>query len=214
MSTSYHDYGDNEWLTASPPPVPSEVEVCTTSDWELKPLVIDSPTSPDPPSPTETDTSTLHAGVMESPASPEPTPTKDNELTSTMPVPLEREDDPEFSGYGAHTSPVSSDADTDSVSELRFTPAVQTLPKASASMGGPRSHTLPTARWPRSSDDDDNYRGVVDDCADAIVRHVRCVMNTCCRARVANEVRACFGVLMREAMEPAFLDDIINIIVH
>ena len=45
---------------------------------------------------------------------------------------------------------------------------------------------------------------------DAIVRHVRCVMNTCCRAHVAKEVRGCFGVLLQEAMEPAFLDDIIN----
>ena len=35
-------------------------------------------------------------------------------------------------------------------------------------------------------------------------------MNTCCRARVAKEVRDCFGVLLQEAMEPAFLDDIIN----
>ena len=105
--------------------------------------MIDSPTSPDPPTPTETDMSTLHTVVMESPASPEPTPTKDNELTSTMPAPLEREDDPEFCGYEAHASPVSSDADTDSVSELRFTPAVQTLPKASASMGGPTSYCRP-----------------------------------------------------------------------
>ena len=152
----------------------------------------------------ESKASTLHSVVMESPSSPEPTPTKGNELTSTMPAPLEREDDPEFCGYGAHTSPISSDADTDSVSELRFTPAVHTLPKASASMGGPISPTPPTGRWSWSSDDDDdNYRGVVDDCADAIVRHVRCVMNSCCRARVANEVWACFGVLMREAMEPA-----------
>ena len=35
-------------------------------------------------------------------------------------------------------------------------------------------------------------------------------MNTCCRARVDNEVRACFGVVLQEAMEPAFLDNIIN----
>ena len=177
-------------------------------------MVIHSPTSSDPPTPIETDTSTLHTIVMKSPASPEPTPTKDNELTSTMPAPLEHEYDPEFCGYGAHTSPVSSDADTDSVSELRFTPAVQTLPKASALMGGPRSPTPPTARWSWSTssdgDDDDNYRGVVDDCSDAVVRHVRRATNTCCRDHVANEVRACFGVIMREAMEPAFLDDIVN----
>ena len=30
------------------------------------------------------------------------------------------------------------------------------------------------------------------------------------RERTGDEVRACFGVLMREAMEPAFLDDIVN----
>ena len=176
-------------------------------------MVIHSPTSSDPPTPNETDTSTLHTVVMESPASPAPIPTKDNELTSTMPAPLEHEYDPEFCGYGAHTSPVSSDADTDSISELRFTPAGQTLPKASASMGGPRSPTQPTARWAwsTSSDgDDDNYRGVVDDCSDAVVRHIRRATNTCCRAHVANEVRACIGVIMREAMEPAFLDDIVN----
>ena len=112
-----------------------------------------------------------------------------------------------------HTSPVSSDADTDSVSKLRFTPPVQTFPKASASMGGHRSPTPPTARWTwsTSSDgDDDNYRGVVGDCSDAVVRHVRRTTNTCCRAHVANEVRACFGVIMREAMEPAFLNDVVN----
>ena len=74
----------------------------------------------------------------------------------------------------------------------------------------------PTASWSWSSDDDDgdNYRGVVDDCVDAAVRHVRCVMNTVCRARVANEVRACFGVLLREAMESASLGDTINEILH
>ena len=56
--------------------------------------------------------------------------------------------------------------------------------------------------WSSSSDDgDDNYRGVVDDCSDAVVHHVRRAMNTCRRALVANEVRACFGVLMREAMD-------------
>ena len=70
-----------------------------------------------------------------------------------------------------------------------------------------------TASWSwSSSSDDNNYRGVVDDCSDAVVHHVRRAMNTCCRARVANEVRACFGVLMREAMEPAFLDDIVNVV--
>ena len=71
--------------------------------------------------------------------------------------------------------------------------SVQTLPKASsASMSGHISPTPPTARWSWSSDDDDdtdNYRAMVDDCTDAIVRRVRCVMNTCCRSRVDKEVR-------------------------
>ena len=31
-----------------------------------------------------------------------------------------------------------------------------------------------------------------------------------CRARVDKEVQACFGVVLQEAMEPAFLDNIIN----
>ena len=75
--------------------------------------------------------------------------------------------------------------------------------------------TPPTASWSwSSSSDDNNYRGVVDDCSDAVVHHVRRAMNTFCRARVANEVRACFGALMQEAMEPAFLDDIVNEILH
>ena len=81
-------------------------------------------------------------------------------------------------------------------------------------MAGPRSPTPPTATWSWSSssgdDDDNNYRGVVDDCSEAVVRHVRRAMNTCCRSHVANEVRACVGVLMREAMERAFLDDIVK----
>ena len=64
--------------------------------------------------------------------------------------------------------------------------------------------------WSSDDDDDDNYRDMVDDCADAIVRHVRCVMNTCCRARVDKEVRACFDMVLQEAMEPASLDNIIN----
>ena len=35
-------------------------------------------------------------------------------------------------------------------------------------------------------------------------------MNTPCRALVENEVRVCFGTLMRKAMEPAFVDEIIK----
>ena len=83
---------------------------------------------------------------------------------------------------------------------------------------GARSSTTPMATWTWSSDNDDHYRGMVDDCGDAVVQHVRRCMNTVCRARVgnevrahvANEVRACFSALMREAMEPVFLDAIIN----
>ena len=149
-----------------------------------------------------------HITILESPASP---------LIPTAP-PLKGEYDAVFVGYGAHTSPVSSDADTYSLPELRFTPAVQTLPKASsASTSGPISPTPPTTRWSWSPDDDDdtdNYRAMVDDCADAIVRHVSSVMNTCCRSRVDKVVRACFGVLLQEAMEPAFLDNIINQILY
>ena len=172
-------------MTTSPPP----------ADWELKPLVVDAPTLPD-------ETSTSHTIILESPASPTPSD-DDTKLAAS----LQGEYDPEIVGYGVSTSPSTSD--TDSLPELR---AVNALTKASASMSGPISPTPPTARWSWSSDDDDDdkYRGMVDDCADAIVRHVRCVMNTCCRARVAKEVRACFGVLLQEAMEPAFLDDIIN----
>ena len=83
-------------------------------------------------------------------------------------------------------------------------------------MTGPRSPTPPTASWSWSSSsgdgdgDDKDYRGVVDECSEAVVRHVRRAMNTCCMTHVADEVRGCFGVLMREAMEPAFLDDIVN----
>ena len=107
-------------------------------------------------------------------------------------------DDPKFIGYGAYevtTSPVTSA--TDSLPKLRVTPAVSTLPKASASMGGPRSPAPSTASWSWSSSsedgDDNNYRGVVDDCSDAVVHHVRRAMNTCCRSHVANKVRVCLA---------------------
>ena len=46
------------------------------------------------------------------------------------------------------------------------------------------------------------------------VGRVRRAMNTPYRAPVENEVRACFGTLMREAMEPAFVDEIIKEILH
>ena len=132
MSTFSHDL---EWLTTSPPPAPSEVEIpwVTTSpppaDWELKPLVVDAPTPPDELTPTETSTS--HTIILESPASP--TPSDDD---SKLAAPLEGECDPESVGYGVTTSPSTSD--TDSLPELR---AVSALPKASASMSGPISPT-------------------------------------------------------------------------
>ena len=121
-------------------------------------------------------------------------------------------DDPELCGYGVRTSPVSSDADTDSLQEFRVKAAVSSLPSAGASIGGPRSPTPPTANLNWSSDEDeyDNYRGFLEDCSDAVLQHVRRVTNTGCRARVGNEVRACFSALLREVMEPAFLNDIIN----
>ena len=126
----------------------------------------------------------------------------DVEWQRTSPPP---DDDPEYIDYCPYPETTSA---TDSLPEL------SALPKASASMAGHRSPTPPTATWSWSSssgdDDDNNYRGVVDDCSEAVVRHVRRALNTCCTSHVANEVRACFGVLMREAMEPAFLDDIVN----
>ena len=133
---------------------------------------------------------------MESPASPDPQTPADDDT----------DDDPVYVDYCPYPETTSA---TDSLPEL------SALPKASASMAGPRLPTPPTATWSWSSssgdgDGDNNYRGVVDDCSEAVVRHIRRAMNTCCTSHVANEVRACFGVLMREAMEPAFLDDIVN----
>ena len=176
-------------------PVPSEVvEIpwATTSpspaaDWELNQLVVDEQTP-------------THIFIPDSP------------LVPTAP-PLKGEHGVESVAYVVHTSPITPDADTDPLPHLRFTPAVKTLPMASPSMGGHISPTSPTARWTWSSSDDDdtdNYRAMVDDCADAIVRHVRCVMNTCCRSRIDKEVRACFGILFQETMESAFLDNITN----
>ena len=73
------------------------------------------------------------------------------------------------------------------------------------------SPASPDPQTPADDDTDDEYDYcVVDECSEAVVRHVRRAMNTCCMTHVANEVRGCFGVLMREAMEPAFLDDIVN----
>ena len=128
---------------------------------------------------------------------------------------LDGKADQEFCGYGVRTSPVSiaSDADTDSLPELRVKATVSSHPVVGASMGDPRSPTPPTSKCGSSDDDDDDanrFRGFMDDCADAVVRHVRRAMNTPCRAHVENEVRACFGTLMREVMEPAFVDEIIK----
>ena len=131
---------------------------------------------------------------MDSPASPDPQTPADDDT----------DDDPEYVDYCPYPETTSA---TDSLPEL------SALPKSSASMAGHRSPTPPTATWSWSSSsgdgDDNDYRGVVDDCSEAVVRHVRRAM-TCCCSHVAKEVRACFGVLMREAMEPAFLDDIVN----
>ena len=134
-----------------------------------------------------------------------------DETEATSPK-LDGEYDPEFCGNGVRTSPVSSDADTDSRPEYRVAATVSSLPAAGASMCGPRSPTPPIANWSWSSDEDEdgNYRGFLDDCSDAVLQHVRRVTNTDCRALVGNEVRACFSALLREVMEPAFLDDIIN----
>ena len=129
---------------------------------------------------------------------------------------LDGKADQELCGYGVRASPVSiaSDADTDSLPELRVKATVSSLPVVGASMGDPRSPTPPTSKWAWSSDDDDDdanrFRGFLDDCADAVVRHVTRAMNTPCRAHVENEVRACFGTLMREVMDPAFVDEIIK----
>ena len=122
----------------------------------------------------------------------------------------------EFCGYGVRASPVSiaSDADADSLPELRVKATVSSLPVMGASMDDPRSPTPPTSKWAWSSDDGDDdanrFRGFLDDCADAVVRHARRAMNTPCRAHVENEVRARFGTLMREVMGHAFVDEIIK----
>ena len=139
---------------------------------------------------------------MESPASPDPPTHVDaNTDDDVKYIPLET-----FSGT---YTPVSSPT-------LVTTPAVATLPTAAASLGGPRSPTPPTARWSwsTSSEGGDDYRGVVDEVTEAVVRHVKCAMNTCCRSRVKMEIRACFARIMSEAMEPGFLDDIATQILH
>ena len=180
---------------------PIDVEVTTSPcvDWELPNPIVDSPASPS--APTHTEATITTAPPLDGAAERETTSPK-----------LDGEYDPEFCGYGVRSSPVSSDANTDSLSEFRVKATVRSLPAAGASMGRPRSPTPPIANWSWSSDEDedDNYRGFLDDCSDAVLQHVRRVTNTDCMARVGNEVRACFSALLREVMEPAFLDDIIN----
>ena len=180
---------------------PIDVEVTTSPcvDWELPNPIVESPASPNEPTHTEATTTTT----------PPLDGADETEATSQK---LDGEYDPEFCGYGVRTSPVSSDADTDSLPEFRVKATVSSLPAAGASMGGPRSPTPPTANWSWSSDEDedDNYRGFLEDCSNAVLQHVRRVTNTDCRALVGNEVRACVSALLREIMEPAFLDDIIN----
>ena len=162
-------------------------------------------TSP-PPASSEVEVETLPPlTIIDSPASPDPPTSADDDTDLAA---LQADDDPEYVDYCPYPEKTSA---TDSLPELS---TVSASPKASASMAGQRSPTPPTATWPWSSSsgdgDDNNYRVVVDDCSEAVVRHVRRTMNTCCTSRVANEVRASFGVLMREAMEPAFVDNIVN----
>ena len=144
---------------------------------------MDSPASPDPQTSADDDTDDEYVDYCPYPETPS--------ATDSLPV-----------DYCPYPETVSA---TDSSPEL------SALPKASGSTTGPRSPTPPTATcsWSSSSGDGDDkdYRG---DCCEAVVHHVRRAVNTCCTTHVANEVRACFGVLMREAMEPAFLDDIVN----
>ena len=181
-----------------------DIEVMTSphANWALPNPILDSSESPDAPTHTETTTATS-TPPLDGATEPEASSLK-----------LDGNADPEFCGYGVRASPVSiaSDADTDSLPELRVKATVSSLPVVGASMGDPRSPTPPTSKWAWSSDEDDanHFRGFLDDCADLPIRHVRRAMNTPCMAHVENEVRACFGTLMREPMEPAFVDEIIK----
>ncbi len=156
-----------------------------------------------PPAPSEVEVSTTPEwtplAIVESPASPDPTVDVSTD-DDVQYIPLET-----FSGTYTPVSPT-----------LVTTTAGATMPTAAASLGGPRSPTPPTARWSwsTSSEGGDDYRGVVDGVTDAVVHHVKCAMNTCCRSRVKMEIRACFARIMSEAMEPGFLDDIATQILH
>ena len=133
---------------------------------------------------------------MDSPASPDPQTPADNDT------------DDEYVDYCPYPTYLETPSATASL------PEQSALPKASGSMIQDRPPHQRRRSWSSSSGvgdgDDKDYRGVVDECSEAVVRHVRRAVNTCCMTHVANEVRGCFGVLMREAMEPAFLDDIVN----
>ena len=113
---------------------------------------------------------------MDSPASHDPQTPADDDT----------DDDPEYVDYCPYPETTSA---TDSLPEL------SALPKASTSMAGHRSPTPPTATWSWSSSsgdgngDDNDYRGVVDDCSEAVVRHVRRTMNTCCSHRCQHGLR-------------------------
>ena len=77
-------------------------------------------------------------------------------------------------------------------------PEQSALPKASGSMTDQdrpphqRRHGPGRRHQATGDGDDKDYRGVVDECSEAVVRHVRRAMNTCCMTHVADEVR---GVL-------------------
>ena len=141
---------------------PIDVEVTTSPcvDWELHNPIVESPASPNEPTQTEATTTTAPPidGADETEAT---SPQHDGEY------------DPEFCGYGVRTSPVSSDANTDSLTEVRVKATASSLPAAGASMGGPRSPIPPIANWSWSSDEDedDNYRAFLDDCSDAVLQH-------------------------------------------
>ena len=143
-------------------------------------MILDSPASPDPQTPADDDTDDEYVDYCPYPETPS--------ATDSLPV--------------DHCPYPETPSATDSL------PEPSALPKASGSMTGPRSPTPPTATWSWSSSSGDgdgkDYRDVVDDCSEAVVHHVRRAANTCCTTHVANEVRACFGVLMREAMNLRF----------
>ena len=129
-----------------------------------------------PPASSEVELESLPP-LVDSPASPDPQTPADDDTN-----------DDEYVDYCPYPETPSATASL---------PEQSALPKASGSMTGPKSPTPPTASWSWSSSscdgDDKDYRGVVDECSEAVVRHVRRAMNTCCMTHVAHEVRGCFG---------------------